>query len=267
MSEFSGQELEDFKLQVDQQKTPTEEEEQEEVEEPLPLEEKEEEEVEELVESKTPSEVVSETYDDSELTEREKQLIARLEQVTEENLERTKPNASLEINVPKPGEEDFVGEIDLDEALSSKENFNRLLQSVYEKALTEGAKRSAESIMASLPRTMTEYVNKHLEMRDIVNKFYEENSDLSSVKRTVAAVANEISANNPEMSVDEVFKRTAVQTRTMLRLRNPQQNTTNKQRVNNNSQNARPAFTGQKGRLKVPELTGLAKEISELVDF
>lgn len=210
----------------------------------------------------TPQEI---TQDESPLTEREKILLARLEEIQGKNLETLTPAAQLELKEIPKDEFDFIGNEDIDEVLSSKENLNKLLQSVYQRGLSEASKLSAESVMQSLPRVVTQYISQHLEMRQTVDKFYSDNPDLSSVKRTVAAVANEISANNPELSTEEVFKRTADQTRVMLRLRKP--TTTVGDNSNSKIKTSRPAFTGQKGRMKVPELNGLAKEISELIEL
>jgi len=206
--------------------------------------------------STTPAAVV----DNSNLTPREIALIERLERLTGEKLESINPPPQLEMKEVPKDEFDFIGDGDIDEILSSKENLNRLLQGVYQRGLSEASKLSAESILQSLPRIVTQYISQHIEMRDIVGKFYEENSDLIPVKRTVAAVANEIAAANPDLSTDEVFKRTAQQTRVLLRLKDP---STTIPKIKSN-----PALVGQKkGRNTIPALDGLAKEISELIDL
>ena len=209
---------------------------------------------------KTDSVIVAPVIDNSSLTPREIALLERLERLTGEKLESINPPPQLEMKEVPKDEFDFIGDGDIDEVLSSKENLNKLLQGVYQRGLSEASKLSAESIMQSLPRIVTQYISQHIEMRDIVGKFYEENSDLIPVKRTVAAVANEIAAANPDLSTEEVFKRTAQQTRVLLRLRDPSSNIPKPK--------SNPALVGQKkGRNNIPALDGLAKEISELIDL
>lgn len=196
-----------------------------------------------------------------ELTEREKVLLAQIEEIRGKQFEEIRPQSALELKEVAKNQHDFIGDGDIDEVLSSKENLNQLLQKVYERGLEEASKLSAENVMQSLPRVITQYISQHLEMRQTVDKFYGDNPDLAMVKKTVAAVANEIAGNNPDLTTEEVFKRTAQQTRTLLRLRQPTQPT--KPIV----KSSRPAFTGQKGRMKIPELDGLAKEIHELIEL
>jgi hypothetical protein len=97
-------------------------------------------------------------------------------------------------------------------------------------------------------------------MSEMVKEFYDANPDLRQFRRTVAAYAKDISKENPELKPQEVFAKTATHVRTALKLKkldSPAPKQTNR------------SFAPQRGR-KVevePELTGLEKEIMDLVEL
>ena len=132
------------------------------------------------------------------LTPRERTLMERLERITGEHLNATNKQPTAEVVPLAPSEKNFLeGFADLDEAFSSTENFNKLLLAVHNNALEEASKLTAERILSSLPQIMSQYVTQHIAMNRLVDDFYTANADLAPVKRTVTAVANEISAEHP----------------------------------------------------------------------
>lgn len=205
-------------------------------------------------------------FDEGSLTPREKMLLDRLEKITGERLDLTKVSGPTEpevepTTVPEAATHNFLEGLDIDEVLSSSENLNKLLLMVHGRALQEAQKLAAENIMRSLPQVISNFVTQHITMKQTVEDFYKTNSDLSHVKKTVAAVANEVQAENPDFSLDQIFDVTAKKVRQMLNLKGPPANGTNPVRQNKN-----PGFVpGQKGRVKVPELQGIAREINELI--
>jgi len=195
------------------------------------------------------------------LSPREKALMARLEKVTGESLDSSvakKEAPSVELT---PQERNFLAGIsDLDEVLSSPEAFNKVLLAVYNMALQEASKLSAEQIMKGLPGTIYSYVTEHVNMKELVNQFYVENPDLAMMKKTVAAVANDIAAEHPEFTTEQVFAESAKKTRELLQIKATPQG----QKKGENS----PAFVKQRSsnnRVKGEELSGLQKEIADLL--
>src|SRR5262245_24899231 len=137
--------------------------------------------------STPPSQTTNE--DTSDYSDREKQLLARIEELTQEKLDRNKPAEQSEPEF-QAQTHDFLEGLDIDEVLSSSDNLNKLLLGVYNKALQESSKLSAENIMRSLPSTMSNYVSQHLSMRELVTQFYDDNPELKDAKKTVTAVVN-----------------------------------------------------------------------------
>lgn len=186
---------------------------------------------------------------------RERSLLRRIEELTQANIEN-QPRYQEEPPAPtEPQEHNFLEGMDIDEVLSDPNTLNKLLLSVYNRGLTEAGRLAAENIMRSLPQTISRYVNNHVTMTEAVRDFYDRNPDLRAVRKTVAAVANEIASGNPELSTTELFNRAADKTRELLQLK----------RLAPANPNKRPAFARQRGRHVAPELTGLQREIDELI--
>lgn len=200
------------------------------------------------------------------MTDRERMLVAQIEQLSGEKIEAS---ASRPIEIPtsseSPSDHNFLEGEDLDEVFSSAEKFNGLLNKVYNMALDAASQRSASSIMRDLPSTITQYVTQHMELTKTVEKFYAENQDLQPVKRTLAGVANIVASEKPELKLEEVFEEAAKRTRTMLGLTKqvaaPVPPSKDFKR--------RPAFikppTRQNGRSEPVEMVGLAAEVGDLL--
>lgn len=218
---------------------------------------------EEVVETITEDE---EFDDETPISPREKILLERLEKLTGENFDKSSPvkeeSAPLTIQ-----ERNFLENItDLDEVFSSPENFNKLLLAVYKMAIEDASKLSAESIMRNLPATISHYTNQHVEMKETIKEFYTENKDLVPLKKTVAAVANEIAAEHPEYTTEKLLQESAIKTRQMLKIKSNVSNGVNKTAPNKTTKN--PGFATQRssnGRVKGEQLTGLTAEIADLL--
>jgi hypothetical protein len=203
-----------------------------------------------------------------ELTPREKALIARLEAVTGSkftpDVQQTSSEQTVEAVVNKI--EDFIGEdVDIDDVLT-KDGLNTLLVKVYSRALDQAKTLAAEQILQSLPQTISTYVTQHTAQQAIVQNFYTNNPDLANVKRTLAAVANEVAAENPSYTLDQVFENAATKTRVRLGLKKPADDVVST-KSELSAKSVRPAFVNQRGtnsRVRVPELSGLAKEIADM---
>lgn len=202
-----------------------------------------------------------------QLTPRERELIQRLEKVTGDKLGAEAagtPVPTGQQTLPAEVEHNFLDGMDLDEVFSTPEAFNKLLNAVYKRGREESAKLSATNILSDLPKIVSQYVAQHMTMAETVAEFYSANPELKHVKRTVAQVANEISAEAPEMALQDVFAEAAKRTYKMLGL---------KRGAGAVAAPKKPALVQPRGRggatsrIKAPELDGLAKEIAELIEI
>lgn len=187
--------------------------------------------------------------------DRETAILERLEEETGRRLQldRDQPAAATEPEAPSVP--NFMDGLDIDEVLSNSDNLNRLLQAVYNAGLGEAVRRASDNVLGSVNDLVSRYVREQLTMSEMVKEFYDTNPDLRPVRRTVAAIAREISAEDPELKPQDVFAKTAVKVREVLKLKPlpPKQ-----------SKN----FAPQRGRKAIePELVGIEKEIMELMEI
>ena len=209
-----------------------------------------------------PDEPDEPTQPDEPEDDRESVLLQRLEEETGRRLqlEREVP-AESETPVSPVADPNFLENLDLDEVLSSSENLNALLLAVYNRGVSESMRRASDNVLGSVNELVSRYVREQLSMSEMVKEFYEQNEDLRPLRRTVAAYAKEISRDNPDLKPHEVFAQTATKVRTALKLK--QVTAPPAARV------AAKSFAPQRGRKAnlEPELTGIEKEIMELVDI
>ncbi len=211
----------------------------------------------------TVPETVTTTGDDFDysapLTPRERVLMERLEKMTGERLDTT-VSQPPSLTPPTLSERNFLeGFDDLDDVFRTPENFNKVLLAVHNNALEEASKLTAERILSNLPQIMSQYVTQHISMNRLVDDFYTVNADLVPVKRTVTAVANEISAEHPEYTTQQVFDETAKRTREVLKLQQTPPATPPK---------ARPAFAnpgGSRSRVQAPVLSAIEQGVMDLI--
>lgn len=154
----------------------------------------------------------------------------------------------------------FLDGVDLDSLYENPQALNDVLTRVHNMATEHGASMAAERVLRQVPELVVGYVSRHTAMTNMVNDFYKENPDLTNVKQTVAAVANDLHAKNPDWDADKIFQETAGETRKLLGLKKEAQQ---KARQANTK---KPAFAGQRGtRRQEPKVTGLQKEINDLI--
>lgn len=215
------------------------------------------------------------------LTEREKLLMARLEEVTRRSLEAGAPVtpttpvvqpvvAPIVAPVVVPQPLNFIGDNKLDDILDSPEKFNAVLVEVYNKGMEAAQQGAVKEVLKSVPGLINSHIGRHTTMTSMVGDFYKENPDLVGVKRTVAAVANEVAAEDPSMAVDKVFEKTAERTRRVLGMPGATVTPSGVVMVKPSpvpAPQGSPAFVGQGSRraASTSGLKGLAAEINDLV--
>ena len=208
-------------------------------------------------------ESVTDDFDDSvPLTPREKLLMERLDRITGENLALEKPVTPSNPIALTPSKRNFLDGLDMDEVLATPENLNQLLLSVYNSAMDESSKLTAERILQNLPQIMSTYVTNHMSMAKLAEKFYTDNADLASSSQTVASVANKIAAEHPEYTAEQVFDASAIEARKILRIKATA--TTAEPAV----KPAKPAFVPpgrSRNGVKAPVLSDIEKGVLDLI--
>ena len=172
--------------------------------------------------------------------------------------EEKKPTAP--IIAQEPAEDlDFLGDTSVEVLIDEPEKLNQALNKVYQSALVEAERRVFEKVLTSIPDIIVGHLNRQTTIQGIVKDFYDRNKDLTSVKRTVAAVSNDVHAEHPDWEVGQVLEEAAKRTRELLGLRGSAQSKPREET---------PAFARTGGTKVPPKKTStLQDEIDELLNF
>ena len=136
-------------------------------------------------------------------------------QINEQKVERKEEPKEdpLQLDV-----QDFIGDLDPEELVRDKDSFNKILNSVYSKGVTDSKKISSEAVLRTIPDIVKNNINLFSALKKEADKFYRENEDLQPFKKVVAAVFEEISSTNPDKKYGELMAKVAPEVRKRLGL-------------------------------------------------
>jgi hypothetical protein len=199
------------------------EKEEEEVKEEVKEEEVKEEEVveekEEVKEEEQKEEIVEDDKDKT-ITELRQRLEELAEKKTEEPI-KEEPVKKGEEKKPEPlqfQEQDFIGDLDPEDIIRDKKALNLVLNSIYQKAVTDAKNIIGEGTLRAIPDIVKNNVELYTTLKKASEDFYTENKDLAPFKRVVAAVFEEVSSQNPGKGYPELMALVAPEARTRLGL-------------------------------------------------
>lgn len=200
------------------------------------------------------------TTDAPELDERD-QIIADLRSKLEEK-EAKKTTDTPTTDVPLTLEEqNFLDGIDFDEAMSSPESFNKLLNAVYQKGVKQSKDISTESVLRNIPEIVKANILTVTSLQRAAENFYSNNEDLRPYSKTVATVWEELYAQNPDKTYEDLMNDAATETRKRLNL----QKEVKQQQKEEKKPPRLPSNRGKVGRQsEQPNLTPMEQEIAEM---
>lgn len=148
--------------------------------------------------------------------------------------------------------------LDIDDVVSNPELFEKVLNKHAEVVRNQ----VAEQIFRSIPSLIMKQVQKQTEVNEAVAGFYKQNEDLIPIKNYVGKVANVIAAENPSITLGEVFEKTAIKTREVLGLRVQAKKVVKKRKRN-------PALRQPARRYdtKSSGMTDLEKDVADTFDL
>lgn len=121
-------------------------------------------------------------------------------------------------------EQDFVGDIDMDEVSRDPKELNKLLNSVYQKAVTDTRKVLGEGVLRTIPDIVKTNITMMTNLKKASDKFYVDNKDLEPFKKVVSAVFEDVAAENPDKRFDEILNDVAGESRKRLGLQRKAEN-------------------------------------------
>jgi hypothetical protein len=119
-------------------------------------------------------------------------------------------------------DQDFLKDVDLDDVTRDSGSFNKLLNTIYKKAVESvrgEVKKSREETIQSIPNIVTSNMELQKTLKELSDKFYNENKDLQPFKKVVGVVFEEIASQNPKLLYNEVLGKVGVETRKRLELK------------------------------------------------
>ena len=177
---------------------------------------------------------------------------------------KTKPPTTTAPATDSPIEEqDFVGEIDLEDVARSPEEFNKLLNKIYSQAVTDTRlefKNYNKSTLERVPVLVSENVSVQQKLKALTDNFYKENPDLNSFKKVVSTVFDELVVEAPNDPYDKVLSKVGDEVRKRLELKKVEKGPKGKK-------TPAPPLPRKKGRANrpvAPKKGGLADEIGAM---
>lgn len=183
----------------------------------------------------------------------------------------TKASESPEVKEPKDkkgktktedGLEDFVGDLDMDDVASDPTVLNSILNKVLQKGIETGKQMGADqskASTASIDQIVLSQVENAMTTKNMIDKFYDANPELSNVKQVVRACASQIVSEHPEKSFEDVLTLAAKTARKTLGI----SKSMGKSKISDSSD---VPFAEQKGGQRKPmkKVSKLQQELDEL---
>ena len=116
-------------------------------------------------------------------------------------------------------DQDFIGDLELDDLIRDPKEFNKLLNTIYQKAVTDTRKVLGEGVLRSIPDIVKSNISTMTMLKEASEKFYNDNEDLKPFKKVVAAVFEDISSQNPDKRFDEILNSVGDEVRKRLDLK------------------------------------------------
>ena len=157
-----------------------------------------------------------------ELAEIKAEMIELRKKIAEKDKPKTDaPGTSAPSTDAPIGDEDFLGDIDLDELTRSKDDLNKLLNSVLKKGMEmarSDMRLGDEKVLRAVPEMTKKNIEIVTTLKEASEVFYKDNKDLIPFKKVVAVVFEEESAKDPGKKYGEVLKDVGPEVRKRLDL-------------------------------------------------
>jgi len=115
-------------------------------------------------------------------------------------------------------ERNFLEGIDVDEVMDNPAALNKLLNKIYQQAVTDTRKILGEGVLRSIPEIVRTNIATVTNLQKASEQFYEQNPDLKPFKKVVASVFEELASQNPDKRYDEILTEVGDEVRKRLDL-------------------------------------------------
>lgn len=154
--------------------------------------------------------------------------------------------------------EKLLETMDFDQVMDKKESFVKFFLDAMEVVKAE----TVQQTLLSIPQVVGSVVHRQASLRDVAMTFYTTHPELKPVKQYVGKVATQISAENPEWDIQQVFEETAKKVKDTLNILDVVQKTEKKEVTK--PKPALPGVTSVRNPSKPSG--GLQSEIDDLIN-
>ena len=196
--------------------------------------------------------------DEAERIKRENEELRK--KIAELSEPKTEPPKTEAPTTDPPIEDlDFLGDLDPDDISRDPREFNRVMNSIYKKAVEtvrKEMKHTSSQTMRSIPDIVKTNIAVQENLRKLSEKFYEDNEDLKPFNKVVATVFEETVKEHPDKTFTEILDTVGKVTRDRLELKKPSSNPDGPPPL--------PRKTGGKVKSQQPRPDKVASDISEM---
>lgn len=111
-------------------------------------------------------------------------------------------------------DQDFLGEVDLDELTRDPKEFNKVLNKIYQKAVMD----TRSSVVETLPEIVKTNIAIMNELKSTSDRFYEDNKDLQPFRKVVSVVFDELASTSPTKNYSDLIKEVGPEVRKRLNI-------------------------------------------------
>lgn len=111
-------------------------------------------------------------------------------------------------------DQDFLGEVDLDELTRDPKEFNKVLNKIYQKAVMD----TRSSVVETLPEIVKTNIAIMNELKSTSDRFYEDNKDLQPFRKVVSVVFDELASASPTKNYSDLIKEVGPEVRKRLNI-------------------------------------------------
>lgn len=173
---------------------------------------------------------------------------------------KTKPPTTTAPSTDPPiSEEDFLGDLDIEDVSRDPKLFNQLLNKLRKSSIEltrSEVKQAVESVVRSIPDIVKNNVALTTTLKKVNEEFYTNNEDLKPWKKTVAAVFEEKVSENPNRTYKELLPEVATEVRNRLGLQ--------KKALDKDTPPKLPRKKGGPRQQSKPDVSDLEKEFDEM---
>lgn len=164
----------------------------------------------------------------------------------------------------KLDDQDFIGDLDLDDLTRDKTAFNKILNTVYSKGVADARRLASENVLRNIPDIVKHNITLLNTLEKASNKFYDDNKDLVPFKKVVAAVFEEIAAAHPEKKYNEVMELVAPDARKRLGLQEQVHKKEQEKKEDRKGPKLPQSKSGPRASETKPDTSSLQAEIEEM---